>query len=184
GQGEESRLAFGPDGVRLALVGRSGVSIWDATPEPEILTLHAHAPVGVWGVDYSPDGRRLATADNLDAATIRHAARARVPLTLPVPDVTDGTTLIDTRFSPDGARVAGAVTAPSLGRVVLWDAATGRVDGQLTGHAGAIIRLSFSPDGRRIATASHDRTARVWDAASGRELMTLGTHADRVNGVA
>ena len=98
--------------------------------------------------------------------------------------VTRETTLLDTRFSPDGARVAVSVATTSSGRVILWDATTGRVAAQVTGHAGPVIRLAFSPDGRRIATVSHDRTAKVWDAANGREIRTLGTHADRVNGVA
>jgi WD40 repeat protein/serine/threonine protein kinase len=182
GQGMDSRLAFGPDGVRLALVGLNGVTIWDATPGPEVLTLHA--PVSVWGVDYSPDGLRLAAADNHNAVTIRDAASGRVLLTLPVPDMTRDTALLDARFSPDGARVGAAVATPSSGRVILWDATTGLVDGQLKGHAGAVIKLAFSPDGRRIATASHDRTAKVWDAETGREIRSLETHADRVNGVA
>jgi WD40 repeat protein len=43
--------------------------------------------------------------------------------------------------------------------------------------------VAFSPDGTRIATASDDKTARVWDSASGRELARL-THEDPVNGVA
>jgi len=97
--------------------------------------------------------------------------------------MTPDTTLLATRFSPDGTRVAVAVTSPSLGRVVVWDATTGRVAVQLTGHAGPVINLAFSPDGRRIASASHDRTARVWDAMTGREIRNLGTQADRVNGV-
>ena len=182
GPGTGSRLAFGPDGARLALVGLNGASTWDATPGPEVLTLHA--PVSLWGLDYSPDGRRLAAADNHDAATIRDAASGRVLLTLPVPDVSRGMTLLKSKFSPDSTRVAVAVATPSSGRVVLWDAATGRVAGQLTGHAGPVINLAFRPDGRRIATASHDRTARVWDAATCREIRVLGPRADRVNGVA
>jgi WD40 repeat protein len=43
--------------------------------------------------------------------------------------------------------------------------------------------VAFSPDGKRLATASSDRTA-VWDAESGKELLTLGGHADFVSGVA
>jgi hypothetical protein len=37
---------------------------------------------------------------------------------------------------------------------------------------------SFSPDGRRIVTALNDNTARVWDAASGRELLQMTGHTD------
>ena len=38
----------------------------------------------------------------------------------------------------------------------------------------------FSPDGRRIVTASLDRTARVWNTASGQLLATLQGHTDAV----
>jgi tetratricopeptide (TPR) repeat protein len=44
--------------------------------------------------------------------------------------------------------------------------------------------VSFSPDGRRIATASEDGTARVWDAAGGQELLTLKLRRGRVSDVA
>jgi WD40 repeat protein len=40
-------------------------------------------------------------------------------------------------------------------------------------HGGPIIGAAFSSDGTRLATASHDATARVWDAASGTELLVL-----------
>jgi WD40 repeat protein len=45
----------------------------------------------------------------------------------------------------------------------------------LTGHSGAVMSAAFSPDGARVVTASHDTTARVWDAASRTELCRL-TH--------
>ena len=52
---------------------------------------------------------------------------------------------------------------------------------ELEGHTGSIGRAAFSPDGRRIVTASSDQTARVWDAASGRSLALLHGHTDAVN---
>jgi WD40 repeat protein len=182
GPGGDCHLAFGPDGTRLVLVGLNGVTVWDATPGHEVLTLNV--PTDVWGLAYSPDGRRLATADNSHAVSIRDAATGRILLTLVEPDPIHGTTLVDARFSPDGTRLAACVVAASAGWVTLWDATTGRVTGKLTGHSTHVINVVFSPDGRRLATASHDRTVKVWDAESGRELWSLPAQADRVNGVA
>ena len=42
----------------------------------------------------------------------------------------------------------------------------------------------FSPDGRRLATASNDRTVRVWDLESGERLAELRGHTERVWDVA
>ena len=44
--------------------------------------------------------------------------------------------------------------------------------------------MAFSPDGRLLATASEDETARLWDPATGEHLRTLTGHAGEVEGVA
>jgi WD40 repeat protein len=51
----------------------------------------------------------------------------------------------------------------------------------LKGHTAAVRSVSFSPDGRRLASAGE--VVRVWDAASGKELLTLKGHNGRVSGV-
>jgi hypothetical protein len=53
----------------------------------------------------------------------------------------------------------------------------------LRGHEGAVRDAAFSPDGKYVATASWDKTARVWDAATGKLISTLGEHAGPVTNV-
>ena len=48
-------------------------------------------------------------------------------------------------------------------------------------HEGGVTAVSFSPDGRYVATGSWDKTARVWEVSSGREVARL-THGDYVYG--
>jgi WD40 repeat protein len=54
----------------------------------------------------------------------------------------------------------------------------------LRGHLDMVTCATFSPDGERIVTGSWDGTAKVWEAASGRELFALEGHTDRINSVA
>jgi sugar lactone lactonase YvrE len=59
-----------------------------------------------------------------------------------------------------------------------------RVRNTLKGHTSWVFSVAWSPDGRRLATASADKTAKVWNAASGQELLTLKGHISWVNSVA
>jgi WD40 repeat protein len=54
----------------------------------------------------------------------------------------------------------------------------------LVGHAGDVNYFVFSPDGKRIVTASDDKTARVWDTKSGRMVATLKWHSNVITYVA
>jgi WD40 repeat protein len=59
-----------------------------------------------------------------------------------------------------------------------------RVQLTLRGHTAGVNGIAFSPDGRRLATSSTDKTAKVWDASTGKELLTLSGHTAGVNGIA
>jgi WD40 repeat protein len=50
--------------------------------------------------------------------------------------------------------------------------------------AGAIENVAFTPDGTRLVTVSQDKTARVWDVATGNELVKFTGHTDVVRGLA
>ncbi|MCX7419998.1 MAG: serine/threonine protein kinase [Planctomycetia bacterium] len=51
------------------------------------------------------------------------------------------------------------------------------------GHTGKVKSVAYSPNGKRLASASEDQTIKVWDAVNGKELLTLRGHSGRVNAV-
>jgi WD40 repeat protein len=53
----------------------------------------------------------------------------------------------------------------------------------LDGHKGMVNAVAVTPDGQRAVSASDDRTLKVWELASGRELRTLTAHSNWVTAV-
>jgi len=78
--------------------------------------------------------------------------------------------------SPDGRWIAKVEKDDAPNDVLVIDSASGRVALTLVGHTGPVACIAFSPGGRRIATASFDRTVRLWDSATGLEILTLRGH--------
>jgi WD40 repeat protein len=54
----------------------------------------------------------------------------------------------------------------------------------LEGHWSEVMAVAFSPDGKFLASASHDMTVRLWDPATGASRGTLEGHSDEVETVA
>ena len=103
--------------------------------------------------------------------------------------------MLSAQFSPDGRQV---ITGSADGTARLWDAATGKAIGEPMKHGGALYDImnarkktgesltlystlaQFSPDGKRVVTASRDNTARLWEADSGKLLATFQGHTGAV----
>jgi len=121
---------------------------------------------GVASLDFSSDGKWLATGswDNTarvwEAATGREVARMQQDKLVEVVD-----------FSPDGRWLA---TGSLDGIARVWEAATGREVSRME-HDDSVIMVTFSPDSRSVLSTTRpgDRAARVWDAATGREVNRM-----------
>ena len=151
---------------------------WQRLCHLEQHTLIGHRDV-VYGVTWSRDGARLATASRDGTIKVWDAASGRERLTLRG-QAGEGDEY-GVAWSPDGKRLA---TGTQDGLVKVWDTASGRELLTLEGHTSPVVSVAWSPDGSRLATGSRDRTAKVWDAAGGRELRTFTGHTDWVWAVA
>jgi len=69
---------------------------------------------------------------------------------------------------------SGEVNSPIAAKTELW----------LFGHSINVETVAYSPDGKYLASGSWDKTIKIWDAVSGREIRTLEGHTSTVCSVA
>ncbi|MBI3412306.1 MAG: WD40 repeat domain-containing protein [Planctomycetes bacterium] len=163
-------LAFSADGNKLALTEwRDCVEVWDV---PKGRLLHRlvvpQKRGGIEAFTFSPDGKSLAVFQNYERNTIWDLETGKLRCELTRINHPSGVGRYAV-FSHDSKRLA----AGGWPGIIVWDANTGAATQQDVGHYSVLESLKFSPQGDLVASAGHDGTIRIWDAATGKQLSIL-----------
>jgi WD40 repeat protein len=205
--------SFSPDSQLLAVATASSGEVWKVDSGALLFSIPLRAdesperngPGWFECVTFSPDGRWLALgAGNFGSLMDKN----RIFGTVTLWDMKKKQqrhfqdrlrySVFKLAFSPDGRWLAGACgdyqAKNDTGEVIIWDIGTGKEVFVLKGHSGCVWDVTFSPDGKRLASAGgfaegqiHMRgpgEIKIWDVATGQELLTLRGHSKAVFGVA
>lgn len=174
-------LAFGPDSRRLATSsgGKTGyllsdkgsylekdegprtVKIWEVATGNEICHLTHDDLVGE--VSFSAEGKWLATSSFDKTARLWESETGRETARL-----AERSGVSTTRFIDQGTRL---LTLSRDYHAQIWEQS--QREGIPLEHEGPVTALAFSPNGKWLATGSQDRTARLWETATGQETAKL-----------
>ena len=158
-----------------------GVQLWDVSRGSLVRAFSDDEPVTF--VNYSADGRYLATSSNAGPVKLWDAATGK--LSRVIPGRSRGA------FSPDGETIA-CISASSadrrVGRLELYrvgDASFVRSFRTAQGRSASwLLGVIFSPDGQLLAATDWNGTVTLWDVATGRRKRTSIGHQAGVLAVA
>ena len=180
-------VAWSPDSQRVATSTNDQVLIWDATTgkHPSIFS------GGADGLAWSPNGQYLAAASGQvqiidpktgvvlrtfpsQVASVNASVSSLFSAAFPF---SGGNRADATAWSPDGSLMATALNGPAYGNVVVvWNPGNGQIvytfHGQSSDGVGSV---SWSADGKYIASAGYNSTVKVWNAHTGQVVFQRQT---------
>ena len=204
GPGYIRDVEFSPDGRTIAAstwgsgVG-GNVRIFDSHTGEQLKRLYAHRE-NIPNIEFSPDGLLLTTASTDASIKIWDIDRA-----VPVASYVDfAASIQDIEYTPDGDYLMIGLgrenqfpdggDTPADSSAILWDLRN-RLQSQVyVGHTNWVWTNDISPDASLIASGSGplntpaslddlDATVRIWDAATGKQVIAFEGHTNTVDSV-
>jgi WD40 repeat protein len=160
-EGDGAAVCWSRDGKRFAVLSSGSAKVFNAGEDKPAKTIAVVANL----LQYHPEGKHIIAGDfvafgKYDIASAQLLAREDIAGTAP-PLWWSGRPL---------------VTGLNTTKLSLWDANTGKLIRTLEGHTAAISAVTWAPDAKTLATASHDNTVRLWDPTSGKSVLTFKDH--------
>ena len=131
-------------------------------------------PPVISSLDFSPDGQLLAVAGFHEVLLHKADGAGVVGRLIGLSERVQAV-----RFSPDGQWLAVAGGDPArLGEVQVWDVAKRKLAVSAPVAYDTLFGVSWSPDGKLIAFGCADNTVRAIEAATGKQVVQMGSHSD------
>ncbi|HLO34163.1 MAG TPA: WD40 repeat domain-containing protein, partial [Anaerolineales bacterium] len=177
-------VRYSPDGTRLLTdyQAENIIKEWDAVSGKEILTFTGPANQPIYNIAYSPNGKLVAGSSE-QSITVWDVQTGKQRAIL-----AGHTYYSSIAFSSDGAHLAsgsGTLTGGSesndVGKVIIWDLASGKPLFILQASDTEILSVAYSPDGNYLISADRAGDAVIWNAATGEKISTLSGNGENRN---